>query len=131
MSEQLPFTLVLLTMNNKQSLILPDYLFYISTKPVFYKTTTTTETKHYDDETVTFSQLLVKAHRNEEEETTSKLINKSAVADSTLEERVDRFIERSNQFNEPNPSPNRDNRDNSHNYGRPPFQQNQRSRGDF
>ena len=115
MSEQLPFTLVLLTMNNKQSLILPDYLFYISTKPVFYKTTTTTETKHYDDETVTFSQLLVKAHRNEEEETTSKLINKSAVADSTLEERVDRFIERSNQFNEPNPGPSRDNRDNSHN----------------
>ena len=85
----------------------------------------------YDDETVTFSQLLVKAHRNEEEETTSKLINKSAVADSTLEERVDRFIERSNQFNQPNPGPSRDNRDNSHNYGRPPFQQNQRSRGDF
>ena len=45
-SEQLPFTLVLLTMNNKQSLILLDYLFYISTKPLFYKTTTTTETKH-------------------------------------------------------------------------------------
>ena len=47
MSEQLPFTLVLLTMNNKQSLlILLDYLFYISTKPQFYKTTTTTEVKH-------------------------------------------------------------------------------------
>ena len=47
----------------------------------------------YDDETVTFSQLLVKARRNEEEETTSKLVNKSAIADSTLEERVDRLIE--------------------------------------
>ena len=66
-----------------------------------------------DDETVTFSQLLVKAHRNEEEETTSKLISKSAVSDSTLEERVDRLIERSNQSNQPNPGPNKDNRDNS------------------
>ena len=75
----------------------------------------------YDDETVTFSQLLVKAHRNEEEETTSKLINKSAVADSTLEERVDILIERSNQSHQPNLGPNRDNRDNNHNYGRPPF----------
>ena len=80
---------------------------------------------------VTFSQLLVKAHRNEEEDTTSKLLNKSAVTDSTLEERVDRLIERSNQLNQPNPSPSRDNRDNSHNYGKPPFQQDQRSRGDF
>ena len=35
-SEQLPFTPVLLTMNNKQNLILLDYLFYISTKPQFY-----------------------------------------------------------------------------------------------
>ena len=85
----------------------------------------------YDDDTVTFSQLLVKAHRNEQEETTSKLVNKSAVANSTLEERVDRSIERSNQPNQPNPGPNRDTRDNSHIYGRPPFQQNQRSRGDF
>ena len=74
----------------------------------------------YDDETVTFSQLLVKAHRNEED-TTSKFINKSAVADFTLEERVDRLIERSNQFNQPNPGPSGDNRDDSHNYGRPPF----------
>ena len=79
---------------------------------------------------MTFLQLLVKAHRNEEEETTSKLVNKSAVADSTLEERVDRLIARSNQSNQPSPSPGRDNRDNGHNYGRPPFQQNQRSRGD-
>ena len=85
----------------------------------------------YDDETVTFSQLLVKAHRNEEEETTSKLINKSAVTDSTLEERVNRLIERSNQSHQPNMGLNRDNRDNSHNYGRLPFQQNQMSRGDF
>ena len=75
----------------------------------------------YDDETVTFSQLLVKAHRNEEEETTSKLVNKRVVADSTLKERVDRLIERSNQSNQPNPGPSRDNRDNSHNYGRPPL----------
>ena len=59
----------------------------------------------YDDETVTFSQLLVKAHRNEEEETTSKLINKSTVADSTLEERVDRLIERSNQTHQSNLGP--------------------------
>ena len=85
----------------------------------------------YDDETVTFSQLLVKAHRNEEKETTSKLINKSVVSDSTLEERVDRLIERSNQSNKPNPGLSKDNRDNSQNYGRPPFQQNQRSRGDL
>ena len=53
----------------------------------------------YDDETVTFSQLLIKACGNEEEETASKLINKSAVADFTLEERLDRLIERSNQSN--------------------------------
>ena len=76
---------------------------------------------HYDDETVTFSQLLVKAHRNEEEETTSKLVNKSAVADSTLEERADRLIAISNQSNHPSPGPSQDNRDTSHNYGRPPF----------
>ena len=75
----------------------------------------------HDDETVTFSQLLVKAHRNEEEETTSKLVNKSVVADFTLEERVDRLLERSSQSNQPSPGSSRDNRDNSHNYGRPPF----------
>ena len=82
----------------------------------------------YDDETVTFSQLSVKARRNEEEDTTSKLLNKSTVTDSTLEDRVDRLIERTNQLN---PNSDRISRDNSHNYGRPPFQQNQRSRGDF
>ena len=49
----------------------------------------------FDDDTVTFSQLLVKTHRNEEEETSSKLVNKSAVADTTLEERVDRLIAKS------------------------------------
>ena len=52
----------------------------------------------YDDDTVTFSQLLVKAHRNEEEETTFKSVNKSAVADSTLEERVNGLIERSSRL---------------------------------
>ena len=82
----------------------------------------------YADETVTFSQLLVKAHRNKEDEATSKLVKKSAVADYTLKERVDRLIERSNQSNQSSPSPNRDN---NCNYGRPSFQENQRSRGDF
>ena len=75
----------------------------------------------YDDDTVTFSQLLVKACRNEEEETTSKLVNKSAVAGSTLEERVDRLIVRSNQSNQPSQGPSQDNRDKSHNYWRPPL----------
>ena len=73
----------------------------------------------YDDEKVTFCQLLVKAHRNEEEDTTSKLFSKSAVADSTLENRVERLIERSNQSSQFNPNPNRTNRDNSHSYGGP------------
>ena len=82
----------------------------------------------YNDETVT-SQLLVKAHRNEEEDTTSKLLSKSAVTDSTLEDRVDRLIEKSN--NQFNSNPNMINQDTSHNYRKPPFQQSQRSRGDF
>ena len=82
----------------------------------------------YDDETMTFLQLLIKAHRNEEEDTTSKLLNKSAITDSTLEDRVDRLIERTNQVNS---NSKRISRDDTHNYGRPPFQQNQRSRGDF
>ena len=82
----------------------------------------------YDDETVTFSQILVKACRNEGEDMTSKLLNKSAVTDSTLEDRVDRLIERTNQVNS---NSNRISRDNSCNYGRPLFQQNQRSRGNF
>ena len=75
----------------------------------------------YDDETVTFLQLLVKAHRNEEEDMTSKLLNKSAVTDSTLKDRVDRLIGRTNQVNS---NSNRINRDDSHNYRRPSLQQN-------
>ena len=83
----------------------------------------------HDDEMVTFSQLLVKVCRNEEEDTTSKLLSKSAVAESTLEHRVDKLIERSNgQFNT---NPTRVPWDDNRNYGRPPFQQNQSSRGDF
>ena len=74
---------------------------------------------------VTFSQLLVKAHRNEEEEMASKLVNKGAVTENTLEERVDRLIVKSNQRQPPNTS-FRGNSDNSRNYGRSPSQQNQR-----
>ena len=77
------------------------------------------------DNTVTFLQLLVKAHRNEEEEMTSKLVNKSAMMDKTLEEGVDRLIVKSNQRLPPNPSL-RGNPDNSHDYGSPPTQWNQR-----
>ena len=51
------------------------------------------------------------------------------VAESTLEHRVDKLIERSNgRFNT---NLTRVPQDDNHNYGRPPFQQNQRSRGDF
>ena len=71
----------------------------------------------YDNDAVTFSHLLVKAHRNEEEEMTSKLVNKSATVDDTLEKRVDRLIVKSNQRLPPNPSL-RGNPDSSHNYGR-------------
>ena len=51
-----------------------------------------------NDESMTFPQLLVKARRNEEEETTSKLVNKNVMIDndSTLEQRVDRLIAKSN-----------------------------------
>ena len=72
----------------------------------------------YDNDTVTFSQLLVKACRNEEEEMASKLVNKSAVMDETLEERVDRLIVKSNQTLPPDSSL-RGNPDSSHTYGRP------------
>ena len=68
---------------------------------------------------VTFSQLLVKGHRNEEEEMTSKLVNKGAIMENTLEERVDRLIVKSNQRQPPNTS-FWGNPDNSHNYGRSP-----------
>ena len=79
----------------------------------------------YNDDTVTFSQLLVKARRNKEEEITSKLVNKSATMDKTLEERVDRLIVKSNQRVPPNPGL-RGNTDNSHKYGRPLPQWNQK-----
>ena len=75
----------------------------------------------YDDDTVTFSQLLVIACRDEEEEMTSKLVNKGAVMESTLEERMDRLIVKSNQRQPPNTS-FWGNPDNSHNYGRSPSQ---------
>ena len=73
----------------------------------------------YDDNTVTYSQLLVKACRNKEEEMTSKLVNKNAMMDNTLEERVDRLIVKSNQRPPLNPSL-RGNPDHSCNYGSPP-----------
>ena len=79
----------------------------------------------YDDDVVTFSQLLVKARRNEEEEITSKLVNKGAIMENTLGERVDRLIVKSNQRQPLNTS-FWGNPDNSHNYGRSPSQQNQR-----
>ena len=84
----------------------------------------------YDNESVTFSQLLVKARRNEEEEITSKVVNKNVTVGNnpTLEQRVDSLIAKSNRNQA---SPNSPNRDNSQNYGRPPFQSNQRSRGDY
>ena len=85
----------------------------------------------YDDDSVTFSQLLVKAHRNEEEESASWIINKKMTMenDSTLEQQVDRLIAKfSNQYQAPH-SPTK--RDNSQNYGRPPFQANFKSKGDY
>ena len=84
----------------------------------------------YDNESVTFSQLLVKTRRNEEQEITSKVVNKNVTVENnpTLEQRVDSLIAKSNRNQA---SPNPPNRDNSRNYGRPPFQSNQRSRGDY
>ena len=76
----------------------------------------------YDDDTVTFLQLLVKACRSEEEEMTSKLVNKGAIMEDALEERVDRLIAKSNQRQPLNTSFH-GNPDNSHNYGRSPSQQ--------
>ena len=74
----------------------------------------------YDNESVTFSQLLVKAHRNEEE-TTSHVISKNMMVQdgTTLKQRVDHVLANSNPTPAPQP---RVNRDNSWNYGRPPFQ---------
>ena len=71
----------------------------------------------------TFSQFLVKAHRNEEEETTSCVVSKNMMVQdgTTLEQRVDRMLAKSNSDPAPAPQP-RANRDNSRNYGRPQFQ---------
>ena len=79
---------------------------------------------------MTFSQLLVKACRNKEEETTSKVVNKNAIVenDSILEQRVDRLIVKSN-INQN--LPNIPNRDNSRNYGLPPFHTNRQPREDY
>ena len=85
----------------------------------------------YDDDSVTFSQLLVKARRNEEEEYASQIINKKMTMenDSTLEQWVDRLIAKSsNQYLAPQPPTKRDN---SWNYGRPPFQANFKSKSDY
>ena len=86
----------------------------------------------YDNETITFSQLLVKARRNEEEESASRLVNKNVMIhdNTTLEQRVEHLIAKSNNNPTPAPLP-RVNRDNSRNYGRPPFQSNQRFRRDY
>ena len=77
---------------------------------------------------MTFSQLLVKAHRNEKEESVSQIINKKITMenDSTLEQRVDRLIAKSGQT-----PPSLAKRDNSRNYGRPPFQTNFKSKSDY
>ena len=86
----------------------------------------------YDIESVTFSQLLVKACRNEEEETTSRVISKNMMVQdgTTLEQQVDHVLAKSNSNSTPAPQP-QVNRDNSRNYGRPPFQFNPRSKRDY
>ena len=84
----------------------------------------------YDNESITFLQLPVKAHRNEEEETTSKVVSKNVTVghDSTLEQRVDNLIAKSNS----NPaSPNPTNGDNSHNYGHPFLQSSSRPKREY
>ena len=104
--------------------ILKDHFFYAIRSDIH------NSIRHlYDDEMVTFSQLLVKVCQNEEEDNTSILINKSAVAESTLEHRVDKLIERSNgQFNT---NPARVPWDDNCSYGRPLFQQYRRSKGEL
>ena len=75
-------------------------------------------------------QLLVKARRNEEEETTSKMISKNVTVghESTLEQRVDNLIAKSNS----NPAPpNLTKGDNNRSYGRPPFQSKSRPKRDY
>ena len=72
----------------------------------------------------------MKARRNEEEETTSKVVSKNVTVghDSTLEQRVDNLIAKSNS----NPAPpNPTKGDNSHNYGRPPLQSSSRPKRDY
>ena len=73
---------------------------------------------------MTFSQLLVKANRSEEEDAVSKVVSKNVMRDndSTLEQRVDRLIAKSNTNQTP---PSLSNRDNSQNYGGTPFQSGQ------
>ena len=72
----------------------------------------------YDNESIAFSQLLVKARRNEEEETTSRVVSKNMMVqdDTTLGQRVDRLIAKSNGNPAPAPQP-QVNQDNSQNYG--------------
>ena len=88
----------------------------------------------YDDDSVTFSQLLVKTRRNEEEDSTSRIVSKKMTMenDSTLEQRIDQVIAKSsNNMNQNQTTRVLTNRDNSRNYGRPPFQANSRSNGDY
>ena len=105
--------------------ILKDWFFY------GIKSELRNNIRHlYDNESITFLQLLVRAHRNEEEETTSKIISKNVTVgyDSTLEQRIDNLIVKSNS----NPAPpNLTNRDNNCPYGHPPFQSNSRPKRDY
>ena len=75
-------------------------------------------------------QLLVKACRNEEEETTSKIVSKNVTVghDSTLEQRVDNLIAKSNSSPAP---PNPINGGDNHNYGHPPSQSSSRPKKDI
>ena len=86
----------------------------------------------YNNESLTFSQLLVKARRNEEEETTSRVVSKNMMVQdgTTLVQQVDHVLAKTNSNLAPAPQP-RVNRDNSQNYGRPPFQFNPRSKRDY
>ena len=105
--------------------ILKDWFFYAIRSELW------NSIRHlYDNESITFSQLLVKARRNEEEESASWIVNKKVMLenDSSLEQWVDCLIAKSNSNLVPSfPT----NRDNSQNYGQPPFQSNPRSKGDY
>ena len=67
----------------------------------------------YDNESIAFSQLLVKDCQNEEEETTLHVVSKNMMVqdDTTLGQRVDRLIAKSNSNPAPAPQPqvNQDN----------------------